>query len=178
MTDRLTIPVSDRDHVSGPRDAATVLVEYGDFECPFCGAAYPIVESIRKKLGDQLCYVFRHFPITESHPHAEAAAEAAEAAGAQGKFWEMYHMLFEHQGSLERDDLLGYARALQLDTTRFSQDLAVGTYAARVHEDFMSGLRSGVNGTPTFFINGVRYDGVWDNQRVFADALAKLSHVT
>src|SRR5262249_17752155 len=120
----------------------------------------------------------RNFPITESHPHAEAAAEAAEAAGAQGKYWEMYHLLFEHQRSLERDDLLEYARDLRLDAARFAREIGVGTYAPRVHEDFMSGLRSGVNGTPTFFINDVRYDGEWNNQRIFADALAKLSHVT
>jgi len=158
----LTPPVSDTDHRSGPEDAPVTLVEYGDFECPSCGAAYPIVEKVRKKMGDRLRFVFRHFPLTQMHPHAMRAAGAAEAAGAEGKFWPMHAMLFEHQDALEDEDLLGYARALRLDEKRFASDVASEDAARRIRQDVRSGTRSGVNGTPTFFINGVRYDGSWE----------------
>lgn len=172
MTAALVLPVGDRDHVAGRRDAPIVLVEYGDFECPFCGAAFPIVESARAQLGDRLCFVFRHFPITEEHPHAELAAEASEAAAAQGRFWEMHHALFEHQSALEPSDILEYARAIGLDVDRVSRELSDHRYANRVAEDFTTGVRSGVNGTPTFFINGVRYDGRWNNGHQFVEDLA------
>ena len=158
----LTPPVSDTDHRSRPEDAPVTLVEYGDFECPSCGAAYPIVEQVRKKMGKRLRFVFRHFPLTQMHPHAMAAAAAAEAAGAQAKFWQMHAMLFEHQDALDGDDLLGYARALRLDEKRFTRDLASEAYVRRIRQDVRSGIRSGVNGTPTFFMNGVRYDGSWE----------------
>jgi protein-disulfide isomerase len=157
---KLTLPVSeDRDHIQGPADAPVTLVEYGDYECPYCGAAYPIVKQVQERMGDRLRFVFRNFPITTSHPHAEQAAEAAEAAAAQGRFWEMHDYLYEHQRHLETPDLVGYAEALGLDAERFADDLAEHAYAARVREDFMSGVRSGVNGTPTFYINGIRHDG-------------------
>ena len=159
---RLTPPVSDADHRSGPDDAPVTLVEHGDFECPHCGAAYPIVESVRKRMGARLRFVFRHFPLTQMHPHAMRAAEAAEAAGAQGKFWQMHGMLFEHQDALEGADLVLYAKALHLDVKRFTSELASEAHAERIREDIRSGIRSGVNGTPTFFINGVRYDGSWE----------------
>ena len=159
---RLTPPVSEADHRSGPDDAPVTLVEYGDFECPYCGAAHPIVEGVRRKMGPRLRFVFRHFPLTESHPHAMRAAEAAEAAGAQGKFWQMHALLFEHQDALEDADLAGYAEALHLDTARFGSELASGAHAKRIREQVRSGIRSGVNGTPTFFINGARYDGSWE----------------
>ena len=167
---RLKTSVSDADHRSGPDDAPVTLVEYGDFECPHCGAAYPIVEAVRRRMGARLRFVFRHFPLTQVHPNAMHAAEAAEAAGAQGKFWQMHGMLFEHQDALEDADLLSYAKALHLDGKRFASELASGAYAARIREEIQSGIRSGVNGTPTFFINGVRYDGSWDE----ADLLSAL----
>ena len=171
---KLTLPVGPRDHILGSPAAAVTLVEYGDFECPYCGAAYPIVKQIQQNLGEQLCFVFRHFPLTQIHPHAERAAEAAEAAGAQGRFWEMHDLLFENQQSLDDRNLLRLAKVLKLDIERFAHELVEGTYLERVREDFMSGVRSGVNGTPTFFINGVRHDGPWDMQSLLtsiADAV-------
>jgi protein-disulfide isomerase len=158
---RLTPPVSEADHRSGPDDAPVTLVEYGDFECPICGAAYPHVEEVRRRMGARLQFVYRYFPLTQMHPHAMHAAEAAEAAGAQGKFWPMHGMLFEHQDELEDADLLRYAKALSLDLKRFASELASEAHVKRIRGDIRSGIRSGVNGTPTFFINDVRYDGSW-----------------
>jgi protein-disulfide isomerase len=159
----LTVPVRpERDHIKGTVNAPLTLVEYGDYECPYCGAAYPVVKQIQQNLGDQVCFVFRNFPLTQAHPHAQHAAEAAEAAGAQGQFWEMHDMLFEHQEALDDLHLIQYATNLKLDVTLFELELATHVYAGRVREDFMSGVRSGVNGTPTFFINGRRHDGPHD----------------
>ena len=165
---RLTTPVSEADHRSGPDDAPVTLVEYGDFECPSCRAAYPFVEDVRKKMGARLRFVFRHFPLTQMHPHAMHAAEAAEAAGAQSKFWQMHGALFQHQDALEDADLVRYAKALHLDVERFTSELASEAHAKRVRESIRSGIRSGVNGTPTFFINGVRYDGSWGAPELLA----------
>ena len=159
---RLRPPVSDADHRAGPDDAPVTLLEYGDYECPHCGRAYPIVREVQRRMGRRLRLVFRNFPLAEMHPHAEHAAEAAEAAGVQGKFWEMHDAIFEHQAALTDADLIRYARSLGLDESRVKDELATGVHAARVREDFRSGVRSGVNGTPTFFINGTRYDGSWD----------------
>ena len=167
----LTPPVSARDHVAGPDDAPVTLVEFGDYECPYCGMAYPIVKRAQQDLGSRLRFIFRNFPLAESHPHARLAAEAAEAAGAQGKFWEMHDMLFEHQHALEAEDLVGYAKSIGIDTVQFSRDLEAGTYTKRVRDDFRNGVRSGVNGTPTFFVNGSRYDGSWANEQAFTHAL-------
>ena len=164
----LTPAVSARDHVKGPADAAVTLVEYGDFECPHCGRAYPIVKAVQQAMGPRLRFGFRNFPLRESHPHAQHAAEAAEAAGAQGKFWEMHDRLFERQFALDDEYLVEYATDLGLDAQRFSKELAVGAYAPRVREDFRSGVRSGVNGTPTFFIDGARYDGSWELEPLLA----------
>ena len=158
----LTMPIGTRDHVQGPADAHVTLVEYGDYECPHCGRAYPIIKEVQRRLGSKLRFVFRNFPLGEGHPHAEHAAEAAEGAGGQGRFWEMHDMLYEHQRALDDSHLIGYAATLGLDAKRFEQELQTGAHTARVREDFMSGVRSGVNGTPTFFINGVRFDGNWD----------------
>ncbi|MEA2639416.1 MAG: hypothetical protein QOF51_810 [Chloroflexota bacterium] len=155
----LAVPISERDHMLGPANAPVSLVEYGDFECPYCGRAYPVVEEIRRRLGDRLCFVYRHFPLTQIHPHAQHAAEAAEAAGAQGRFWAMHGTLFENQHALTDADLARYAAAIGLDLARFTQEMEAGIYIPRVREDFLSGVRSGVNGTPTFFINGRRHDG-------------------
>jgi protein-disulfide isomerase len=160
---QLTLPVSDRDHVQGPATAPVTLVEYGDYECPYCGAAYPIVKQLQEDLGDRLRFVFRNFPLTTVHPHAEHAAEAAEAAGAQGKFWEMHDYLYEHQSALMDGDLLAYAAEIGLGAEQFVRDMEGQVHRDRVRADFMSGVRSGVNGTPTFFINGTRFDGAWDD---------------
>lgn len=161
-TGSLSLPVGERDHSHGPADALAVLVEYGDYECPICGAAYVTVKEIQQSLGSQLKFVFRNFPITGMHPHAKDAAQAAEASGAQGAFWEMHDMLFENQDDLTRDDLEKYAKELGLDASRLIGEVQADLYAKRVEEDFRSGVRSGVNGTPTFFINSVRYDGPRD----------------
>jgi protein-disulfide isomerase len=168
---RLTPPVSERDHMAGPGDAPVTLVEYGDYECPYCGMAYPIVKAVQRKLGSQLRFVFRNFPLAEIHPHARHAAQAAEAAAAQGKFWEMHDMLFEHQHALDDEDLIAYARSLGLDAERVARELEAGTYAKRVRDDFRNGVRSGVNGTPTFFVNGERYEGSWADEDAFIRAL-------
>jgi len=159
---RLTEPVGERDHVLGPATAPVTLVEYGDYECPFCGAAHATLEQVRQVMGNDLRFVYRHFPLTQIHPHAYQAAEAAEAAAAQGRFWEMHDLLFENQDRLGLRDLIGYAGALDLDLERFVTDLRGHAYAGRLREDFLSGVRSGVNGTPTFFVNGVRHDGGYD----------------
>jgi protein-disulfide isomerase len=155
-------PVSPGDHRAGPDDAPVTLTEYGDYECPHCGAAYPIVQEVRRALGTELRFVFRHFPLSQAHPHAQRAAEAAEAAGAQGEFWGMHDLLFQNQDALEDSDLLRYAVSLKLDEERFARELSAGVHTDRVRRDFRSGVRSGVNGTPTFFINGVRHDAPWD----------------
>lgn len=165
---RLTPPVSEADHRSGPDDAPVTLVEFGDFECPHCGAAYSIVEAVRRSMGASLRFAFRHFPLTQVHPHAFHAAEAAEAAGAQGKFWQMHGVLFEHQEALEDADLVLHAKALHLDVQRLTSELASEAYADRIREHVRSGIRSGVNGTPTFFINGARYDGSWEAPQLLA----------
>lgn len=159
---KLTMPVGPRDHILGPPDAPVTLVEYGDFECPYCAAAHVIVKQVIETMGRQLRFVFRHFPLTQIHPHAEPAAEAAEAAGAQGQFWEMHDLLYENQPRLDPVSLATYAQMLGLDIDRFVRELETGVHQRRVRDDFMSGVRSGVNGTPAFFINGTRYDGSWD----------------
>jgi protein-disulfide isomerase len=158
----LTLPVGDRDHIQGPAEAPLTLVEYGDYECPHCGRAYPIIKEVQRRLGKQLRFVFRNFPISNLHPHAEHAAEAAEAAGAQKHFWEMHDAIFEHQSALDDRHLAAYAAAIGLDVPRFERELSGHVHAKRVREDFLSGVRSGVNGTPTFFINGIRHDDSWD----------------
>jgi protein-disulfide isomerase len=163
-TAQLTLPVSSRDHVQGTATAPVTLVEYGDFECPYCGRAHPIVKALQRAVGNGMRFVYRHFPLTSAHPRADRAAEAAEAAGAQGKFWEMHDTLFEHQGTLDDASLARFAGDLGLDLARFTREMGSRVYAPRVREDFMSGVRSGVNGTPTFFINGVRHDGAYDVQ--------------
>ncbi|MFL5575639.1 MAG: DsbA family protein [Gemmatimonadaceae bacterium] len=168
---QLTPPVGADDHATGPDDAPVTLVEYGDYECPSCGMAYPIVNAARRRLGRRLRFVFRNFPLTKIHEHAQHAAEAAEAAAAQGKFWEMHDAIFEHQYALADADLLRYADERGLDVARVALALDAGTYAKRVRDDFRGGVRSGVNGTPTFFINGRRHDGPWADEGAFIRAL-------
>ncbi len=153
------LPMPDRDHIQGPPDAPIMLLEYGDYECPYCGETYPVVKAIQERLGDRLCFAFRNFPLVHSHPHAQHAAEAAEAAGAQGRFWEMHDMLYENQNALEDEDLAEYALSLDLDAERLLVEVRAGAHTGRVRQDFRSGARLDVNGTPSFFINGVRYNG-------------------
>src|ERR1700686_91046 len=167
----LTPPVSARDHVAGADDAPVTLVGYGDYECPYCGMASPIVKTAQRELGGQLRFVFRNFPLAEAHPHARLAAQAAEAAAAQGKVWGRHDVLFQHQDALEAEDIIGYAKSLGLDMAQFARDLKDPKYTKRVRDDFRSGVRSGVNGTPTFFINGSRFEGSWANEKTFINGL-------
>ena len=155
----LTVPVGERDHIRGPTTAPITLVEYGDYQCPYCATTHPIINELRRRLGDRLRVVFRNFPRPDAHPHAEQAAEAAEAAGAQGKFWEMHDQLFEHFAAHDDADLVRYAARLGFELERFDADLAAHVFAPRVHDDVRGGQRSGVNRTPTFYINGVRHGG-------------------
>jgi Na+:H+ antiporter, NhaA family len=149
-----------RDHVRGGADAAVTLVEYGDFQCPYCGEAYPVVHDLLERFGDQLRFVFRHMPLADLHPRAPFAAEAAEAAGAQGRFWEMHDRLFEHQRELSDEELRAHAEAVGIDDgARFDAELRDGIHSARVEEDFESGARSGVPSTPRFFVNGLIHLG-------------------
>jgi protein-disulfide isomerase len=174
----LKVPVTPRDHIRGPADAPATLVEYGDYQCPHCGAAYPIVEQVREHFGDALRFVFRHFPMTQVHPMAETAAESAEFAGAHRRFWEMHDGLFENQDALDDAGLalpmiFTLAEATGLSTVGLRAALERGDYADDVRAHFLGGIRSGVNGTPTFFINGRRHDGTW----AFDDLVAGIESV-
>ncbi len=166
----LTQPVSARDHAEGPGDAPLTLVEYGDYQCPYCGATYPVVQRLQRTLGKKLRFVFRNFPLTQAHPYALIAAEAAEAAALQGKFWEMHDLLFEKQHLLKPEVIPSWAKSIGLNFEQFENDIKQGVVEKRIKEDRQSGIRSGVNGTPTFFINGTRYDGSPD----YASLLAAL----
>jgi protein-disulfide isomerase len=165
---QLSLPVGPRDHIRGPKDAPVTIVEYGDYQCPYCGEAHPIVKSLLDLEPNAIRFVFRNFPITSIHPQAETAAEAAEAAGAQGKFWEMHDWIYEHQRKMAPDDLAAAAAKLGLDADRFAAEMSSHAHEKRIREDFMSGVRSGVNGTPTFFINGARHDGGYQLEELLA----------
>jgi protein-disulfide isomerase len=156
---RLTVPVSSRDHARGAERARITLVEYGDFECPNCREAFPIVREIEQRLSRELRFVYRHFPLTKIHPHAEHAAEIAEAAGQHGKFWPMHETLFQNQEALDDEHLVSYAATLGIDPKWAGSALLEGRFQRRVRDDFSGGIRSGVNGTPTFFVNGARFEG-------------------
>jgi protein-disulfide isomerase len=170
MTQRtsLVVPVSERDHSQGPATAAVTLVQYGDYECPYTRQSTTVVRAIQQQLGDKLRFVFRNFPLTEIHPHALHSAETAEAAAAQGKFWEMHDYIFHHQHTLEDSDLEQFAIAVGLDMQQFARDMAERPYISRIEEDLQSGIRSGVRGTPTFFINGALYPGSWEQEALLA----------
>lgn len=155
-------PVGERDHFLGSPSAPVTLVEYGDFECLHCGQAYPVVREIRESLGDRLRLVFRNFPLATIHPHAQNAAEAAEATGSQRVFWQMHDTLFEHQTRLSDRHLRLYASQSGLDMDRFNREMAAHAWAPAVREHFLGGVRSGINGTPAFFINGARHTGPID----------------
>lgn len=160
----------------GRPDAPVILLEYGDFECPHCAAARPVLEGLVADDPAAIRLVYRHFPVSNIHPHALTAAEAAEAAGAQGKFWEMHDMLFTHQQRLDDEAMRGYAGAIDLDLARFERDLERHVHLPEVREDFRRGVQDGVNGTPTIFINGLRYDGPRDRASMLA-AIAALAEV-
>jgi len=171
----LTPPVHEGDHASGPADAPVTLVEYGDYQCPHCGRAYPRVKALQKRFGNRMRFVFRNFPMAESHPEAMHAAQAAESVAAHAgddAFWKMHDLLFEHQqddlDALDDAHLARYAAEAGAEADDVKRDLEKEAFEDRVRTDFMSGARSGVNGTPTFFINGVRYDGDWTTVSTFA----------
>ena len=172
----LSPPVHELDHAEGPTSARVTLVEYADFECPSCAAVQGTLDEVRRAFGPNLRFVFRHFPLRHTHPHALAAAKAAEAADAQGKFWPMYHRLFQYQSQLGDEDLLRHARKLALDLERFRRDMASRTAEVRIREDLAGGARSGVGGTPTFFIDGERYTGRHERGALI-DALARAALV-
>ena len=159
---RLRVPITSRDHVKGSPWATITLVEFGDYQCPFCGRAFWELQQIERQFARDLRFVFRNFPLVDQHPEAMIAAQAAEAAAAQGRFWEMHDTLYENQDALDFDNLLGYAAHLDLDLDRFIDDIETQRYMDQIENDFMGGVRSGVNGTPCFFINDQRHDGPWD----------------
>lgn len=156
---RLTVPVSERDHVVGAASAKLELVEYGDYECPHCASAYGVLKDVRAALGDELRFVYRNFPLTSVHVHAQRAAETAEWAALHGRFWEMHDYLFEHHNDLTDRGLLAAAKALKLDGKSLQQTWENHAMIARIKEDFLAGIQSGVTGTPKLFINGARYEG-------------------
>jgi protein-disulfide isomerase len=164
----LTPPLSAEDHVEGPDRAELELVMYGDFQCPYCTAAYPILRRVRDQLAPRLMFAFRHFPLREIHPDAERAAQAAEAAAAQGAFWEMHDRMYESHGALGREDLIGYTAELGLDTDRVAAELDSAAHAGRVQRDVDSGLASGVTGTPAFFVGGRQHSGSFDASSLIA----------
>ena len=168
---RLAPPVTDLDHSQGDESASVTLIEYGDFECPSCGRAYPVLKRVKARMGSRLRFVFRQFPVGENHPHAEHAAEASESVATLGgnqAFWSMHDQLFENQRALEDDALARYAIEAGVDGRAVLDDLAEATYAQYVRDSFMKGVRAGVNGTPTFFIDGIRYDGPRDEEALVA----------
>ena len=168
-------PVSNKDHIQGNRHAAIALVEYGDYQCPHCGQAYPVIKAIQKKFRSNLKFVFRNFPLSEVHPQARIAAIAAEAANMQGRFWEMHDIIFENQRNLFASSLMEYARRIDLDLELFEAGLQSEALAEKVESDFESGLRSGVNGTPGFFINGQKYNGGSDEDSLSRYIEAKIA---
>jgi len=165
---RLKTPVGPSDHANGPADAPVTLVQYGDYQCPSCGQAYPIVKALQGRFGPRLRFVFRNMPLTDAHPQAELAAEAAEAAALQGKFWPMHDLLYEHQAELGPGFIMRAAARLHLDLDAFKTAIASGQVRGRVQDDFRDGVRSGVKGTPTFFLNGARFDDRWDEETLGA----------
>jgi protein-disulfide isomerase len=157
----LVQPVSKKDHVQGGHNASVELLEYGDYQCPYCGQAYPIVKELQRQLGSKLSFVFRNFPLRKVHPYAMHAAMASEAASLQGRFWEMHDILFENQPDLDQQSVIQYAKSIGLVITQFESDLKSPDIEKKVLSDFQGGLMSGVNATPTFFVNGDKYEGDW-----------------
>jgi protein-disulfide isomerase len=170
---RLRKATGSDDHIQGNPTAPIELVEYGDYQCPHCGHAYPIIKNIQKKMGSKLKFVYRNFPLAEIHPDAINAAMASEAAGLQKKFWEMHDHIFEHQNRLNESSLIKYAEQLDLDIEQFNIDRKSEALIQKVESDFESGVRSGVNGTPSFFINGEKYNESWEEDQ-FLDYLQRI----
>jgi len=168
----LTLPVGDRDHLLGNPRSVITLLEYGDYECPYCGRAHVEVKRLLAELGDTIRFSFRNFPLSQIHPYALTGALAAEAAAQQDQFWNMHNMILENQRGLSSDKIRGFAKTLSLDLEQFARDMEAPELSDRVQEDFMSGVRSGVNGTPTFFINGKRHNGTADFESL-RDALTR-----
>ena len=167
----MTSPVSARDHIEGHEDAPVTLVEYADYQCPYCGEAHPVIKRLQKSLGKKLRFVFRNFPLTHSHPYALLAAQAAEAAALQGKFWAMHDLIFENQEQLEPGVLPVWAHKIGLDVNQFAKAVSEGKVTKRIEEDYASGLESAVDGTPSFFINGIKYEGEDDYESLRATLL-------
>jgi protein-disulfide isomerase len=159
-------PVTEKDHIDGNLNAIIELLEYGDYQCPHCGKAYFIVKQMQEKLGDKLKFVFRNFPLAKIHPEATIAAISTEAAALQGKYWQMHDIVFENQDSLEPESLFEYARELGMNMEKFGKDITDPALAEKVESDFESGIRSGVNATPTFYINGEKYNDGWESDRM------------
>lgn len=172
----LTPPVNKHDHIEGAANAPVTLTEYGDFECPHCGAAYPVIKKLQQHFGTQLRLVYRYFPLSDAHPHAFGAAVAAEAAGRQQQFWPMHDMLFEHQQELSDKAYRLFAKTLGLDLARFDADMQDPAVAEKVDADFESGVRSGVNGTPSFYLDGHKYNGGYDYMSLREAIEAQLAH--
>jgi len=158
--------VQHTDHVTGNNDAPITLIEYGDFQCPHCGRAFPTIKNILDNFRGNLLFVYRHFPLTKVHPEARMAAVAAEAANKQGKFWEMYNVLFENQRQLKNDAIMRYAAMIGLDLAQFEADIQDENLYRKVEDDFLGGLKSGVSATPTFFVNGEKYEDSWDGKKL------------
>jgi len=167
-TSKPPAPIGPSDHILGDVDAPITLLEYGDYECPYCGRAHPVVMEVLRRAGSDVRFVFRHFPLVELHPHALEAAEAAEAAGAQGQFWPMHESLIEHQRALDPKNLSRYAASLNLDLAQFEADLSTDRHLAKIERDIESGLRASVKGTPTFFIQGVQFEAPWSVDTLLA----------
>ncbi len=174
----LRVPVTPDDHIQGDEDAPVTLLEYGDYQCPFCGRAYYITKELQKNYGPQLRFVFRNFPLSEIHPLAEPAAEAAEFAGAHGRFWEMHDGLYENQDSLGLPLFVELADDLGLSETGLQRALAEHQFLPKIRADFLGGVRSGVNGTPTFFVNGARHEGSYEYEDLAAEIDARLARQT
>ena len=171
MQGHMSPPVGPGDHIQGNDGADVTLIEYGDFECPYCGRAYPVLKRVQQRLGGRLRFVFRNFPLSEIHPHAEHAAEAAESVAVRGgakAFWAMHDLLFDNQDAQDDASLDRYAARAGVDGKAVQDDLDNGRYQEQVHDSFMGGVRSGVNGTPTLFIDGIRYDGPRDEKTLVA----------
>jgi NhaA family Na+:H+ antiporter len=162
MPQALSSPIDEKDHIRGRADASTTLVWYGDYECDYCARAFPVVNELVEVMGDRLRLVYRHFPVASVHPHAAVAAQAAEAAGAQGRFWDMHDLLFREQHRLADADFTYFALKLELEPYKFQADLSSERFVPRVRRDIDSGIASGVKGTPTFFVNGMKYSDVID----------------
>lgn len=168
--------ITRRDHLKGFIDSPVVLLEYGDFECSDSGIVYPTIKRIQKILGDKLCFAFRHYPLVDDHPHALSAAVAAEAAAAQGKFWEMYDILFKNQSALEDKDIFNYAKKIGLNMDLFNRDFTDKVYLGKIRKDMRTGEESGVEETPTFFINGIMYEESYEYE-IFLSVLKSVANV-